>query len=252
MYLRFVEVKVRPESIPEVRKLYENKVIPALQGVEGCLYASLVRAEHHVDECVSMTLWRRREDAEVYERSGLFQQLMNEGKPFLSGASEWKIALSEDFTVAYEAVTEEPVISAYELPQLDAAVVLSDKSFASLYVRIVSPQLRAGQLDEFKRIYTAEILPALRHVKGCRYVYLMDNLKKTNEVISLSIWDRRQDAEAYEGSGLFQELVAKVEHTFAEVHQWKMQLARQTHSRSLTSEEMTVEGYTVVTGKSFI
>lgn len=252
MYLRFVELKVGHEYIAKVKQMYEEKVIPTLQRVQGCLHASLIHADHHADECVSMTLWARSEDAEAYERSGVFQQLVDEGKQFQMGSSEWKISLSEDFTLAYEPVDEEPSVTAYELPVTSGSALVSKGSLGSIHVQIVAPQIRQGKLDEFKRIYRTEILPELRKVKGCRYVDLMDGLKGTNEVISFTIWDSKQDSDTYERTGLFQELTAKVEHTFAEMHQWKMQLAKETHSRIVTSEEMVVEGYSVVTGKSFL
>ena len=77
-------------------------------------------------------------------------------------------------------------------------------------------------------------------------------MKDPNRVISLTIWDTKQDADAYERSGVFAKLVERVEHTFSEMHQWKMQLAKETHSRIITSEELSVDGFSVVTGKSFL
>jgi heme-degrading monooxygenase HmoA len=94
-------------------------------------------------------------------------------------------------------------------------------------------------------------LPALRQVKGCRYAYLTENAKEKNRIISLTIWDSKQDAEAYEQSGLFESLKTKIEHTFAEIYQWKMQLEKDSGGQVVTSEEMTVGGYKVVAGKSF-
>ena len=252
MYLRFVQVKIKPESVVDIRTMYETKAIPALQQVKGCLYASLIRSEHHADEFVSMTLWEKREDAEAYERGSVFQKLWEEAQPFLAGSSEWKIHLSEDFTLNYEPLAEEPIITTYELPATNGSAMLSNGSFGSLYVRIVSPQIREGKKEEFKQIYHTEILPELRKVKGCRYVYLTENMKDSDHVISITIWDSKHDAENYERSGLFKKLLEKVEHTFSEMHQWRMQLAKETRARIVTSEDLTVEGYSVVTGKSFL
>ena len=107
-------------------------------------------------------------------------------------------------------------------------------------------------MEEFRRIYETVIKPEIQKVKGCRYVYLTGSMKNPDQVISLTIWDTKEDADAYEHSGVFTQLVKQVEHTFSEMHQWKMQLEKETHSRVVTSEELTVDGYSIVTGKSFL
>ncbi len=252
MYLRFVQIKLMPEHIAAARTTYDEKVIPALQQVKGCLHASLVQSTHHADEYISMTLWESREDAEAYEKGGVFQKLWEEGKKFLAGSSEWKIHLSEDFTLTYEPVTEGPAITAYEIPAVSGSSLLPHEALGSLYVRIVSNQIRHGKLEEFKQIYETEIKPEIQKAKGCRYVSLTGNIKDSDKVISLTIWDTKQDADVYEQSGTFIKLIEKVEHTFSEMHQWKMQLAKEISGRILTSEEVTIDGYSVVTGKSFL
>jgi heme-degrading monooxygenase HmoA len=252
MYLRFVQLKLMQEHLFEARKNYEEKVIPILQNVKGCMYASLVQSTHHADEYISMTLWDKREDAEMYERSGVFKQLWDEGKRFLCDSSEWKITLSEDFTVAYEPIVEEPAVSAYEIPASNSSSIIPESSFGSLFVRIVSPQICEGKMEEFRKIYETEIKPEIQKAKGCKYVYLTGSMKNPDQVISLTIWNSKEDAETYERSGVFTQLIKKVEHTFSEMHQWKMQLAKETHGRIVTSEEMIVDGYSVVTGKSFL
>src|SRR5947209_19084279 len=101
MYMRFVQAKIKPERLAELRKQYDERVIPALQATKGCLYASLIRSEHHAGECVSMTLWEDRYHAEAYERSGVFAGLMQEAAPYLVDSSEWKIHLSDDLKLEY-------------------------------------------------------------------------------------------------------------------------------------------------------
>jgi len=252
MYLRFVQIKLMHEHIDAARTNYDEKVIPALRHVKGCLHASLVQSTHHADEYVSMTLWKTPEDAEAYEKGGVFQRLWEEGKRFLSGSSEWKIHLSEDFTLTYEPVTEGPAITAYEIPAVSGSSLLPHDSLGSLYVRIVSNQIRQGKMEEFKQIYETEIKPEIQKAKGCRYVALTGNIKDSDKVISLTIWDTQRDADVYEQSGVFMKLIEKVEHTFIEMHQWKMQLAKEITGRIQTSDEVTVDGYSVVTGKSFL
>lgn len=252
MYMRLVQVKVKPDRLGEQRRMYDEEVIPVLQKVPGCLFANLIESEHHPGECISMTLWHSREEAEQYERSGTFHELLRRASPFLAESSEWKIHLSEDLTLQYEPVPQEPVVKKYEVTASDNAGLPSRRQSTALFVRIVSPQIREEKLGEFKRIYTDQVLPTLRQVKGCRYAYLTENAQEEHRVISVTIWDSKQDAEAYEQGGVFAALKAKLEHTFAEVYQWKMQLEKDSGGQVVTSEEMTVDGYRVVAGKSFL
>ena len=252
MFMRLVQVKIRTERMPDHHRMYEEEVIPVLQQIPGCLFATLIESEHHPGECISMTLWNNSEQAEAYEKSGKFRELMQRATPFLVDSSEWKMQLSEDLTLQYEQVPEEPVVNSYEVTGAEDAERISRTPPAALYVRIVSPQIRAEKLEEFKTIYVNDILPILRRVNGCRYAYLTENVHQKNQVISVTIWDSKRDAEAYEQSGVFDTLKAKLEHTFAEIYQWKMQLEKDSGGQVVTSEEMTVGGYRVVAGKSFL
>lgn len=250
MIMRLLQVKIKPDLLSEVRQMYDEKAMPILRAVPGCLYASLIQSVDRADECMSLTLWETREQADAYEQSNVFKELITEAQPYFAESSEWKIQLSKDLTLEYEPVVEEPVVKAYQVTDLkDSRSVPQGKP---MYVRIVAPQIREGQLSEFKKIFNNEILPELRAVKGCRYAYLTENIKEQNQMISVTIWDSREDADAYHHSGVFDRLTEKVKHTFSEVYQWKMQLEQETGGQVITSDEVTVEGYRVITGKSFV
>ncbi|HYQ87881.1 MAG TPA: antibiotic biosynthesis monooxygenase [Bacteroidota bacterium] len=251
MYMRLVQVRVKPEHLPELRRMYLEKVIPALRGVTGCLFANLIQSERHPEECISMTLWDDRGRAEVYEKVGKFKELLREVSPFLADSSEWKIQLSEDLTLQYEPVPEEPVVKSYEVTAAEDSRPPAQDRSSSMFVRIVSPQVREEKLDEFVQIYREEVLPALRKVEGCRYACLTENVQEKTQVISVTIWDSKHDADEYERGGLFDALKDKLEHTFAGVYQWKMQLEKDTGGHVVTSEEITVGGYKIVAGKGF-
>lgn len=250
MYMRFVQLKVKPDKYSAMYGHYTDEVIPTLQKVKGCLYACLIRSEHHEDECISMTLWEDRRHAEAYEKSGVFGELLRQAAPHLADASEWRIHLSEDLKLEYAPVPATPVVNSFNITAEKSSHSVPHGQ--SLFVRIVSPQIREGKTDEFRKIYTEEVLPALRSVPECRYAYLTENVKETNQLLSVTIWDSHQHAEAYEQSGVFAALIDKLKHTFSEVYQWKMQLQKESAGQVVTSQDLTVEGYSVVTGKSFL
>ncbi len=247
MFMRFVHLKAKPEGFSVYLRMYETRVIPTFEKTPGCLYAGLIQNSRHVDEFMSMTLWDELKSAQAYERSGTFAMLMNEAAPFLAD-SEWKIQLAEDLTLQYQPVAVEPTVQAYHMATEDQTPI---PTAATLHVRLVSPQIRPGKFEEFKKIYNEEILAAIRKVKGCRYVCLSEN-EKDEQVISVSIWDNKSDADAYEQNGVFAQLTKKVAHTFSEVYQWKMQLGKESRGQGASSGDMKVEGYSILVGKSFL
>jgi heme-degrading monooxygenase HmoA len=251
MYMRLLQIKIKPEKLPALRQFYETTVIPALQKLRGCRHASLIHSTHREDECISLTLWDSQENAEAYARSGLFQQLLQATQPFFADSSEWKIQLSEELKLEYLPVPEEPVMKSYNVDSTAVAKALPEAQTGFMYLRIVSAKIKPGKLEEFRRLYAEEIMPALRDVPGCRYAFLTESLEAQNEIVSVTIWDTRQEAENYEQSGLFDQLTQKVKHTFSELYQWKMALEQAHRGQAATSEDLTVKHYSVVTGKSF-
>lgn len=251
MFMRLVQVKVKPEMADNVGGMYTEKIIPGLQQTPGCLYASLIRSTSIPDEAISLTIWETSRHAETYEQTGTFQRLLAEAQPYLAETSEWKVQLSKDLTLEYAPVPEEPVISSYEVRSPSAETLPAPIQREHLYVRILSVKLQPGKREEFTRLYNAEILPVLSKVSGCRFVFLTEAVEERNEVISLTVWDTREAADVYEASGLFRKLTRKVQHTFSELYQWKMAVEKRSSSQVTTTEDLHIRGYDVVSGTIF-
>ena len=251
MFMRLVQVKVKSETADQLPLLYSNEIIPALQKTPGCLYASLIKSTHDTDEAISMTLWDSLDHAEAYEQGGMFQKLMNEVTPFLSDSSEWRIQLSKDFSLEYVPSREEPVVKSYKVKTSFPAPPSPEESAGPLYVRILSVRLKPGKLEEFAALYNSEILPMLQKVQGCRYAFLTEGVKERNEILSVTIWDRKEAADVYEESGLFRKLTRKVQHTFSELYQWKLSVEKRSSVQVSSTEDLSVSGYNVVSGKVF-
>jgi heme-degrading monooxygenase HmoA len=251
MFMRLVQLRVKAESSADMMALYDTRVIPELQKIKSCLYASLIFSTHNLQECMSLTLWESQSDVEAYERSGLYKRLIEESHPYLEDSSEWKIQLSKNLTLEYQPVPEEPVVKSYVVAPDKDGLLLAPAKISQSYVRIVSAKIQAGKMEEFERIYTQHVLPAVRTMKGCRYASLIEGAKDRNEVISMTLWESKEDADEYERSGWFDALRNRVRHTFSDLYQWKMKLEHDAHRQAGTSEDLTVEGYNIVTGKSF-
>ncbi len=251
MYMRMVHTKVRKGELDNLREHYDKRVISTLQGIQGCLYAGLMQSTHHPEECISMTLWKSQADTEAYEQGGVYQTLLQSTKPYLSESSESRIQLSEDLTLEYVPVPEEPVVETYNVEDSDEVPTFEEGKYKTPWLRTVSLKVRKEKLEEFKRIYKERAVPALREVKGCRYVFLTQRVEKRNEVISVTIWDSREAAESYESSGLFHKLLESQKHTLSELYQWKMDREKEEPSHVATSEDLAVETYDVLSGRSF-
>ena len=252
MFMRFLQLKLEHEKIIDFREFYEKEVIRALKDTQGCLYAGLIKLKPAANEFISLTLWKTREQAENYETQGAFKKLFEKAKEFLSDSAEWKIQLSEDMELQYGLFDEEPVIKKYLVTVKDRETEDFRLSSSDMFVRILSMTIQKNKLEEFKILYSDIIIPALKQVKGCRYVFLTESVNHDNEFISVTIWDKKADADEYESSGKFRELTEKVKHTFSHLYLWKMSLEKSNGTKIKTSEDFKLEQYDIVTGHSFL
>ncbi len=250
MFMRLVQMKVDAEHFPEFRRNYEERVLPRLSETPGCLYAALMRSNHQPGESISLTLWDKKQSAESYESNGTFAQLIEGVGQYMAASSEWRVYLTKNLTMEYEAVPEEPHVDRYQVASADKERKIPGES--ALFVRIVAPEIRPGMEDEFQRIYEGEVLPALLHTPGCRSGYLTRHGTDRTKFLSISLWDSAEQAAAYERSGAFRQLVEKLEHTFSDIYLWKRQLQSERGASTSKSEQLSVEGYDIVVGKTFI
>jgi heme-degrading monooxygenase HmoA len=127
----------------------------------------------------------------------------------------------------------------------------SVSEFGLMYLRILSLTIKPGIMEEFRKIYKEEIIPTLRKIKGCRYAFLTENAQDKSDVLSVTIWDSKQDALDYESGDVYAELNNKVKHTFSELYHFKAALERESGGKVVTSEDPQSTRYNIVTGKFF-
>lgn len=251
MYMRLVRIKAKLDALSALIAFYETRVIPILAQMHGCRYAGLMQSTYHNDEGLSLTLWDSQTDAVTYGRSGAFTSLLNESKPFLLESSEYQIRLSQNLTLEYVAVPEEPIVSAMPVSAESSPDLQLNQTTGARWLRTVALKIRPGKIDEFRKLYVDEVIPALRKVRGCRYIYLTENPEKPNEVISITSWESEQDASGYEQSGLFQKILKSQNHLLSDLYQWKREAGKDNISTVATSDDLAVEHYTVLAGKDF-
>jgi len=235
MHMRFVRIKVKEGKQWDFARFYEDRIIPAMQETEGCLFASLLQPSGDDDECVSMTMWRSRELSEAYEKSGLYDQILDDSDEFLAEASEWRVRLAGDPGGTVPPL-QDPEIEAYPVEVAAFSDRADQFSSRGIYLRIVAARVEPGKFNQLKERYDAEIKPALMATKGCRAVFL-------------TVWDHEEDAIRYELSGAFDENTAKVSEFFSGLYQWKLSLASDGERESVSGKDLDVRGYQQVIGR---
>ena len=253
MFMRILKLNLNPDSIKDFKKFYEETVEPKLQTVEGCLFASLINSKPDKNEFISLTFWKTQQQAENYEKSGVFQSLIDEAKQYFSEATdEWKIQLTENMEIQYTQDADEYEINKYNVEVqngIDKSLINQDDS---MFLRIVSLKIQPGKMDEFKRLYSDVVIPSFKRAEGCRNAFLTQSIGENSDFISVSVWDDKESAFKHETSREYNEMIDKVKHTFSQFYLWKMSLDRNRTSTIKTTDDMKVGHYNVVTGKSFI
>ena len=84
-----------------------------------------------------------------------------------------------------------------------------------MWVRLTTVKVQPDKVDELRRIYYEEIVPAVKARKGHVDVYLLEPAEEGEAFISLNAWETKEDGDEYESSGTYAELVNMVRHTFA-------------------------------------
>jgi heme-degrading monooxygenase HmoA len=241
MYLRFLRLRVRDGQEAAFVRFYEERVIPALADTTGCLFAGLLapwRSETHQ----SLTIWESAEHAAAYADSGLYDRLLAEAAPMLADTAEWRVRLSRDPTETIDPTRREPPSEGFEARSSHTHQQHAlDAEDGHPFVRIVVVRVAFGRVDDFLATYRAEVIPALERVPGCRGVFLAEG-EQEGEVLSITIWDREEDAVRYEMSGEFERLTAQLAGTFNPLYDWRARLGQASAGRPEITSYQLVQG----------
>jgi heme-degrading monooxygenase HmoA len=222
MFLRFVRLDVRAGSEADFQRFHRERVLPALQRVAGCLFAGLLapwRGEAHR----SVTLWRSADDARAYEDSGLYRELLRESEPMLSERTVWRVRLSEDPLETLGPPERDIRPDGYRLDVGTPPDRLADLPRAA-HVRMVAATVRQDRRDEFLALYRDAVLPALQEAPGCLGAFLAEGGRDPDEALSITLWEREEDAVRYELSGEFDRLTRRLQSSFAPRVGWRLTL----------------------------
>lgn len=251
MFMRLLQLKLKPDFVEEFKFFYEQTVYPELQNLPGCVFAGLIKSTPQPDEFISFTFWKTQALAEEYETSGPFKKLFGQAKSYLAESEEWKVHLSEDMELQYGPVENEPVIKKYLVSAKNEDDTILSHS-ANMFIRVLSLIIQEDKVEEFMKLYSEIVIPELNATKGCRNVFLTESVNSSNEFISVTIWDKKEDAIEYELGGKYLALTNKIKHTFSKLYLWRMSLEKEQGQKVKTSDDFKVEHYKIITGKNFL
>ncbi len=245
MYLRILKFDIQLADLRAVRDFYRQKVLPMLQEHSSCRFASLLQATSQAEECISLTLWDDPDEAEGYEQSQAYLSLLEEGAKLISDTPEWGVRSTAgglgQSGDAKQAITGD----AFTIEAGDEDLPDSDLP-SRLYLRIVSVRVQPGKWDDLIEIYNTTVLPTLRATQGSLAAFLVEALHDPDLALSISLWNREEDAIRYEMKGTFDDLTRKLKDTLEESTRWKVSVGP---GGSATSPP--ARGYKQIVGERF-
>lgn len=78
-----------------------------------------------------------------------------------------------------------------------------------MYARTVTIQVRPNMVDEAQKLFSESVIPAAKQQKGFEGALLLSD-PNSGKGMSVTLWETEADLKAGEGSGYFQEQIAKV------------------------------------------
>jgi heme-degrading monooxygenase HmoA len=83
-----------------------------------------------------------------------------------------------------------------------------------MIVRLTYFGFSPEKIADVKKFYFEEAVPTVKSQKGNLDCRLLEPVNKSDDYISMTVWDNQQDADAYHSGGVYKQLVGKVKQFF--------------------------------------
>ena len=84
-----------------------------------------------------------------------------------------------------------------------------------MFVRLTFFGFKPEKVQELKKFYNEVAIPTLKKQKGNIDCRLLEPLNEKDDHISMTTWERREDADAYHSNGTYTNLVDQVRPFFS-------------------------------------
>jgi quinol monooxygenase YgiN len=99
MYVRLTQITFKSEHKDVLRKTYYDEIAPVVRAQKGNIGAWLLESHENDGECISLTEWTTQKDAENYQATGVYTELVNKLKHMYTAKPVLKSYTVEDSTV---------------------------------------------------------------------------------------------------------------------------------------------------------
>jgi heme-degrading monooxygenase HmoA len=83
-----------------------------------------------------------------------------------------------------------------------------------MFIRLTFFDFQLQHLDEVKRIFNEEVVPVVKTQKGNLGIWLLEPTSPMDQYISLTEWTSEVDAQTYQSSGTYKQLVDKLKDKY--------------------------------------
>ena len=84
-----------------------------------------------------------------------------------------------------------------------------------MWVRLALAKINPESVDEFRKIWNDEVRPIIEKQNGFVDAMFLEPVSEEDDFISCTLWESKENGDAYEASGTYKGLVCKVVHTLA-------------------------------------
>jgi quinol monooxygenase YgiN len=91
MIARLTFFNAHPKDVEDLKKMYHEQIVPAIRAQKGNLGAWLLEPTNEKDQFISLSEWISSADADAYESSGKYKELVNKVKSKFQGESSLKV-----------------------------------------------------------------------------------------------------------------------------------------------------------------
>ena len=77
MWIRLIEITIQPSKLEEMRKIYNEQIVPNVKAHKGNIDVFLMESLERENQVISFTSWESEKDGDSYESSGAYVQNVN-------------------------------------------------------------------------------------------------------------------------------------------------------------------------------
>jgi len=246
MFLRMVTHAIRRDVSEKSVETYNQSIMPALRTTTGCAFAAFLQNTIDLQECISLTIWNSQKESFDYEESGLYKKLVDSLRPYFTESSEFKLELSADLSLEYTPIVEEPTVKRFSESVANSENISSLKA-APFAIQVLSLTVQDDKIEEFEKIFSAEIHPKFISQKG--FIDLIV-VRQDREFYVLSFWDETVDIQSPSGEHSLNELLYSISKILPSFIRWRVS-HKNASSMSASSEEAKSTVYRCLTAEWF-